>query len=112
MEIGPINHDRLAVDKPDNAEKKDGRTDKSSPSEDELIISAEARDRLEKERSEKELGIDEDRPVVDSVEYTPEKLRLIRERIDSGFYEQAKILDRTVEKLIDEMLENIKLFYK
>jgi len=112
MEIGPIIPDRPAVNKPDSQEKNDSAAGKSGRSNDELIISAEARDRLEQERSEKELGIDEDRPVVDSVDYTPEKLRLIRQRVDSGYYEQAKILDRTVEKLIDQMLENIKLFYK
>ena len=112
MEIGPINHGRPVVEQPESKPKTDGAAEQADRPTDDLIISAEARERLKEERIREELGIDEDKPVIDSVDYTPEKLRLIRERIDSGFYERSGIIDRTGDKLVDEMLDNIKLVYQ
>jgi hypothetical protein len=112
MKIGPINHGNQPVEQPDSRQKKDEPAQRAERPTDDLIISAEARERLSQERPREEIVVDDNRPVVDSVDYAPDKLRLIRERVDSGFYEQTAIIDRTVDKLVDEMLENIKLFYK
>lgn len=112
MKIGPINHGRETVEQPDNRQKKEETAQRADRATDVLTISAEARERLEKEGTKREIRVDEDKPVIDSVDYTPERLRLIRERIDSGYYEQAAIVDRTVDKLVDEMLQNIESFYK
>lgn len=61
-----------------------------------------------------QLGLDrsDNRPEPDGAKHSRERFRLIRERIDSGYYDRPAIVDQTVEKLIDEMLENIRQFYK
>ncbi len=40
------------------------------------------------------------------------RLDEIRDRIDSGFYDQQVVKEKMVEKLLDEMLENINKFYR
>lgn len=41
-----------------------------------------------------------------------DRLDEIRSRIDSGFYDQQLVKEIMVDRLLDEMLENINKFYK
>lgn len=112
MEIGPINNAKTAGSRPESPKEKDRLAKAGNQPADDVRISTEARERLQDQRTDEKSALEQERPVKDSVEYWPDMVGLIQERIDSGFYERASVKSVTLEKMIDEMLENINQFYK
>ncbi len=97
MEIGPVKDSKLAVGEDQKRRDESQQSEKPGRASDDVKISTESRARLETGQTE---------------EVTNDRLDQIRERIDSGFYEQTQVKDKTIDKLMDEMLENINQFYR
>ena len=108
MEIGPVNNGKAVACQPDGRKGQETVADRGSQPADDVNISNEARERLQQQKIE----LDQERPVKDNAERGPELVRLVRERIDSGFYDRVSVREETLERLIDEMLENINQYYK
>ncbi|UCD63407.1 MAG: hypothetical protein JSW34_11760 [Candidatus Zixiibacteriota bacterium] len=113
MKIGPIGSDNKGVDSTGKApdrrpQAKAGQETKR----DSLEISTDARRRLarlEEPSPDLTAGAAGSGNVSRNL---PERLRRVAGRIESGFYELPAVRDRTIDRLVDEMLQDIKRFYK
>ena len=102
MEIGPIREGKPALSEQVEREKPSEANEAAERQSDDVEISAEARRFLAIEGNQAE----------DNRIRHQDRLDQIRGRIDSGYYDQDVVRDMTVEKMIDDMLEDINRFYK
>ena len=102
MEIGPIKQGNPALSEQVKKDKASEPAEDSKKQKDDVEISAEAQRFLSTQETTDENNATDGQ----------DRLGKIRERIDSGFYDRQVIRDVTVERMIDEMLEDINRFYK
>ena len=94
MEIGPLKDDRPVVDRPVESKEKPKEPPESESKSDSVEISEESTQRLKVASSE----------TVD--------LAKIQTRIESGYYESPQVREKVIDRLTDELIENIRQFYR
>lgn len=94
MEIGPLKDGRPVTDRPAEVKEKPKEPPKTEVRQDSVELSAEVAQRLESDSRE------------------PIDLAKISNRIESGFYESPQVRDKVIDRLTDELLKNIREFYK
>ena len=112
MEIGPIKDGKPVLNEQVEREKSDEPARTAERQSDNVEISAEARRFLATNGRQEEIATTEGNQAEDNKIRHQNRLDQIRERIDSGYYYQNVVRDMTVEKMIDDMLEDINSFYK
>lgn len=112
MEIGPIKDGKPVLNEQVEREKSNEAAKAAERQSDNVEISAEARQFLDTNGRQEEIATIEGNQAEDNRIRHQNRLDQIRERIDSGYYDQNVVRDMTVEKMIDDMLEDINSFYK
>ncbi len=112
MEIGPIKDGKPVLNEQVEREKSDEASKAAERQSDNVEISAEARRFLATNGRQEEIATIEGKQAEDNRIRHQNRLDQVRERIDSGYYDQNVVRDMTVEKMIDDMLEDINSFYK
>ena len=96
MEIGPLSNRRpLPITRENQVERQQG-ADTGKETGDVIEISYSGRRKLAELA---DAALKSELPVSDS----EDRIRLIRERIDSGFYDQVEIKKAIADRLIDDM---------
>jgi anti-sigma28 factor (negative regulator of flagellin synthesis) len=107
MEIGPLKDDTIVHESPQRKpESCETSTDENEPADD-VTLSIDVTGRLDK--------LADEATTKTGMEYGDRdttRLDEIRDRIDSGFYDQQVVKEKMVDKLLDEMLDNINKFYR
>ena len=101
MEIGPIREGKPALSEQVKQEKPGESAKAAGKQSDDVEISEEA---------QRYLATEGDRTEENKIRHQG-RLDQVRERIDTGYYDQDIVRDMTVEKMIDAMLEDINSFY-
>jgi len=112
MEIGPSKPGGFALNEPTNRRSQKEEAVQTNSRLEAAAASAEAgRARLtgavsgtEEPCSAGEIG--QERPADN------DRLHQIRQRIETGYYDQFSVKEKMIDKMIDEMLKNISEFYK
>jgi len=102
MEIGPIKPDGFSAHESANRRSQKEQDNETIHLPDALTESTEKGDR--------EYCSETD---VEEISRTnPDRLLLIRQRMETGFYDQLRVKEKMIDRMIDEMLKNISEFYK
>lgn len=101
MQIGPINDGNAVI------EGSGQRPERSTRPAENVGANSEA---LGKEKCTADKATANEKMEDNNREI--DRLQEIRDRIDSGFYDQQLVKEIMVDRLLDEMLENINKFYK
>ena len=112
MKIGPVDEaGKLINTNGQPLSKSAQEAGRPEPPKDSLELSDRARQEFraqpEGERLRQPCNL-----TVDNDAHLTARLQRIAKQIETGFYEQQAVREKTVERLMDDMLENIRDFYE
>jgi len=108
MEIGPLqNSSGNMPESISGLSQKENLPERKNP-QDSVFISENAREKLEKlaDAALKKYGLGEmpsSKTVTNDPEIRIDKIKLAKERIESGYYKQFNIVEQIADKLADEI---------
>ena len=112
MEIGPINEGKPALSEQVEREKSGEAAGTAERQGDDVKISAEGQRFLAGDSHKDVNATTEGNQAEDNTIRHQNRLDQVRDRIESGYYDQEVVRDMMVERMIDDMLEDINSFYK
>ena len=111
MEIGPLQNSN--ENKPENisVRRESVNSVEVNKKKDSILISENAREKLAKLADDalKEFGVGEmpsKQTDNDDSEIRIDKIKLAKERIESGYYKQIKIVGQIADRLVDQIKES------
>ena len=112
MEIGPLRNSSENMPENSSVRRESESSAEVDKKKDSVIISENAREKLAKlaDAALEKFGLGEMPSIKadnDDSEIRIDKIILAKERIESGYYKQVKIVDQIANKLADEIRERL-----